>query len=247
MTKVAIITGAGRGIGAACAVKFAKLGYNIVVNYRNDEISAKDVVNQVTALGRNAIAVKADVSDVSAVHRMFELADALGNLSVLVNNAGVLEKQSAFVDMSLDRIRRIFETNVMGVMICSQVAVRKMSTQNSGCGGVIINVSSGASQTGSPFEYVDYAASKGAIDSFTVGLAVEVAQQGIRVNGVRPGLIYTDMHSSGGEPNRVDRLKHNLPLGRGGLPEEVAAAIAFLASDDSAYTTGSFLNVTGGR
>ncbi len=247
MSKVVIITGGSRGIGAACALKFAKLGFNILVNYKSNKTAADKVVQLVEAIGQKALAIQGDISDPASVNQLFLASESLGEVTVLVNNAGILETQSDFVDIGFDRIKRIFATNVYGTMLCSQAAIVRMSTENGGQGGVIINISSGAALTGSPSEYVDYAASKGAVDSFTIGLAAEVAKYGIRVNGVRPGLIYTEMHASGGEPNRVERLRHNLPLGRGGQPEEVAAAVVFLASDESAYTTGTFLNVTGGR
>ncbi|WP_196157912.1 SDR family oxidoreductase [Reinekea sp. G2M2-21] len=247
MNDVVLITGAGRGIGAATAVRFAQCGYDVVVNYRTDKGSAEQTARDIERLGRRALVVQADVSRQGDVIGMFAQIRQFGDLRILVNNAGILDRQSALVNMTVERMQRILATNVMGTLLCCQQAILLMGTAHGGKGGAIINVSSGAARTGSPNEYVDYAASKGAVDSLTIGLATELANEGIRVNAVRPGLIYTDMHKDGGEPGRVDRLKHNLPLKRGGTAEEVAAAICFLASKDSAYTTGAFLDVTGGR
>ena len=247
MKPIALITGGSRGIGAATAIRFAQAGYDVVINYHVNEAAAKDVQAQIVGLGQKAWIVQADIAVEADIERLFQQVDRCGTLRVLVNNAGVLEQQGRLVDFSRARLERILTTNVLGVMQCAQQAIRRMSTERGGHGGVIINVGSGASRLGSAYEYVDYAASKGAVDSLTRGLAVEVAGEGIRVNCVRPGLIYTDMHASGGEAGRVDRLKSNLPLQRGGTAAEVASAIYFLASDESAYTTGSFLDVTGGR
>lgn len=248
MNKIAIITGASKGIGAATAVRLASDGYDVCVNFLSNEAAAADVVETVKSLGVNAISVKADISSEGDVERLFQTVDQqLGKPSVLVNNAGILFRQGRVVDMSAERINKVLMTNVTGYFLCSKQAINRMSTNNGGLGGVIVNVSSAASRIGSGGEYVDYAASKGAIDTLTLGLASEVAEEGIRVNCVRPGFIYTEMHASGGEPDRVDRLKESLPMKRGGRPEEVAAAISWLVSSDSSYTTGSFIEVSGGR
>lgn len=246
--KVALITGASRGIGAATAIRLAEDGYNIVVNYRKNHQAAEKVTKQVIALGRNAIAIQADISKENEVQHLFQTIDEkLGRLDVLVNNAGILFTQTRVADLTADRINRVLATNVTGTFLCCIEAIKRMSLTTGHIGGNIVNVSSVASRLGAANEYVDYAASKGAMDTLTIGLALEVAKEGIRVNSVRPGLIYTEMHADGGEPKRVDRLKHNLPIQRGGKPEEVAAAISFLISDQSAYTTGAFIDVSGGR
>lgn len=248
MTKVAMITGASRGIGAATATRLASEGYAICVNYLTNEQAANEVAAIARKFGGNAISVQADISCESDVKRLFETTDReLGNPYALINNAGILFQQCRVVDMDAERINQVLKTNVTGYFLCCKEAVVRMSTKTGGRGGVIVNVSSAASRIGAGGEYVDYAASKGAVDTLTIGLASEVAQDGIRVNGVRPGFIYTDMHSSGGEPDRVDRLKNLLPLGRGGQPEEVAAAICWLVSSESSYTTGAFIEVSGGR
>lgn len=245
---VLLVTGASRGIGAATALLAAERGYAVCVNYRSGEEAAEAVVRRIARGGGCAIAVKADVSREGDVIDLFRQCDArLGTLDALVNNAGVLEPQSTLEQMSADRIQRVFAVNVLGTMLCAREAVRRMSTANGGSGGAIVNVSSAASRLGSAGEYVDYAASKGAVDTFTVGLAKEVAGLGVRVNAVRPGFIFTDIHASGGEPGRIDRIKHSIPLGRGGHPEEVAEAILWLLSPTAAYSTGSFLDVSGGR
>lgn len=248
MTEVILITGASRGIGAATALLAAQRGYAVCVNFRADRSAAEQVVHSITAAGGRAMAVAADISKESDVERLFETCDRdLGPLSALVNNAGVLDRQMRVADMDIARVHRIFATNVFGSFLCAREAVRRLSTKRGGRGGAIVNVSSGASRLGAPGEYVDYAASKGAVDTFTVGLAKEVADEGIRVNAVRPGFIYTDIHASGGEPGRVDRVKHFVPMRRGGTPEEVAHAILWLLSPDASFTTGSFLEVTGGH
>ena len=248
VNRIALITGAGRGIGAATAIRLATEGFDICLNYRQDDEAVDKVLEKVVGLGVRGLKVRADISDESQVLGLFdELDKHMGPLSVLVNNAGVLYQQMPLLDMTAARINKTLAINVTGTMLCSREAVRRMSVSSGGSGGAIINVSSAASRLGSPFEYVDYAASKGAIDTFTIGLAREVASLGIRVNAVRPGVIYTEMHSDGGEPDRVDRVKANVPMGRGGMPEEVAAAIAWLASDQSSYSTGSFIDVSGGR
>ena len=248
MNKIAIITGSSRGIGAATAIRLASDGYDICVNYLSNEVAAKSIVEKVKTYGVSAISIKADISSEKEVELLFKTVDQkLGKPFALVNNAGVLFQQSRVVEMTAERINKVLMTNVTGYFLCCKEAVNRMSTNNGGSGGVIVNVSSAASRIGSGGEYVDYAASKGAIDTLTVGLAAEVAEEGIRVNCVRPGFIYTEMHKSGGEPNRVDRLKDSLPLRRGGQPEEVASAISWLISNDSSYTTGSFIDVSGGR
>jgi NAD(P)-dependent dehydrogenase (short-subunit alcohol dehydrogenase family) len=226
----------------------AQRGYAVCVNYRADRSAADALTTDIIRAGGKAIAVAADIALESDVDRLFRSVDReLGAPDALVNNAGVLETQMRVEAMSAERIARIFATNVIGSMLCAREAIRRMSTQHGGRGGAIVNVSSMAARLGGPNEYVDYAASKGAIDTFTVGLSKEVAGAGIRVNAVRPGLIYTDMHASGGEPGRIERLKHAVPMQRGGQPEEVAAAILWLLSDEAAYTTGTFIDVSGGR
>lgn len=244
--KVALITGSSRGIGAATAKLLAAQGYAIVLNYLANEEAAELVKSEISKLGVGCVAVQADVSDEQQVSRLFDAADELGELKVLVNNTGVLEQQARFEDISLARLQRVLNANVVSCFLCCQQAIKRMSTRHGGSGGNIVNVSSGAAKTGSPNEYVDYAASKGAMDTLTRGVAMEVAEEGIRVNAVRPGLIYTDMHASGGEPNRVDRLKSKIPLARGGQANEVAEAIVWLATDKSSFVTGSFIDATGG-
>lgn len=248
MDKIMLVTGASRGIGAETARLAAQAGFDVCVNYQNNRAEALDVVASIEATGQRAIAVQADVASEVDVLRLYETIDSeLGTLTALVNNAGILEPQSDFENISLQRLKRVFDTNVGGSFLCAREAVLRMSYKHGGKGGAIVNLSSRAALLGSAHEYVDYAASKGAIDSMTIGLASEVASQGIRVNAVRPGLIYTDMHASGGEAGRVDRMKSGVPLQRGGLPVEVAKAILWLVSDDSSYTTGSFIDVSGGR
>ncbi|HVY08036.1 MAG TPA: SDR family oxidoreductase [Burkholderiales bacterium] len=248
MNKIMIVTGGSRGIGAATALLAAQRGYAVCVNYLRNREAAEVVVRDIEKIGRHAIAVAANIAvEAEAVH-LFETVDKqLGRVTALVNNAGILEKQTRIEGIDAARLERVFATNVTGAFICCREAVRRMSTRQGGEGGGIVNVSSRASQLGSPGEYIDYAASKGAVDSLTVGLAKEVAEEGIRVNGVRPGFIYTEMHASGGEPNRVDRVKAFTPMKRGGTAEEVASAILWLLSEDSAYVTGSFIDVSGGR
>jgi NAD(P)-dependent dehydrogenase (short-subunit alcohol dehydrogenase family) len=248
LNKVLVITGASRGIGAATARLAADAGYAVCVNYRTNREAADRVVAELEAKGARAIAVRADVSSESDVVRLFETSDEkLGRLSALVNNAGILETQMRVEAMDAGRLQRVLSTNVVGAFICAREAVKRLSTKHGGAGGAIVNVSSGAARLGSPGEYVDYAASKGAVDTMTIGLAQEVAEEGIRVNGVRGDFIYTDIHASGGEPNRVDRVKAFVPMKRGGTADEVARAILWLLSDAASYVTGAFIDVTGGR
>jgi NAD(P)-dependent dehydrogenase (short-subunit alcohol dehydrogenase family) len=245
---VILITGASRGIGAATARLAGQRGYSVCVNYRSNRAAAETVVAAIERDGAKAVAVAADVAVERDVVRLFETCDkALGSLTALVNNAGILEAQTRVENLDAARVARIFATNVIGAFVCAREAVRRMSTRHGGAGGAIVNMSSGASRLGSPGEYVDYAASKGAIDTMTIGLAQEVAQEGIRVNAVRAGFIYTEMHASGGEPDRVDRVKQFVPMRRGGSADEVARAILWLLSDEASYTTGSFIDVTGGK
>ncbi|HLX24551.1 MAG TPA: SDR family oxidoreductase [Usitatibacter sp.] len=245
--SVMIVTGGARGIGAATARLAARQGYAVCVNYLSNAKAADAVVKEIQASGR-AIAVQGDVAKEADVIRMFDTAAReLGAVTVLVNNAGILERQTRLDDMEAARFERVFATNITGSFLCAREAVKRMSTRHGGKGGAIVNVGSMASTLGSPGEYVDYAASKGAIDSMTIGLAKEVADEGIRVNAVRPGVIYTDIHASGGEPGRVDRVKSAVPMKRGGTAEEVARAILWLASEEASYTTGAFINVSGGR
>jgi NAD(P)-dependent dehydrogenase (short-subunit alcohol dehydrogenase family) len=247
MSKVMLVTGGSRGIGAAVAKLAARRGYAVGVNYRTHADAADAVVAEIRREGGQALAIQADVSQEDQVLRMFHTLDErLGRLDALVNNAGILEKQMRVDDMDADRLLRVLSTNVIGSFLCAREAVRRMSTRHGGQGGAIVNVSSAAARLGSPNEYVDYAASKGALDTLTIGLSKEVAPEGIRVNGVRPGTIYTEMHASGGEPGRVDRLKSVIPLRRGGSVEEVAGAVMWLFSDEAGYTSGSFIDVSGG-
>ena len=246
--KVVLVTCGGRGIGAATALLAARRGYAVAVNYLRDADAADEVVARIVADGGDAVALQADVAVEAQVAGLFARVDArFGRLDALVSNAGVLETQMRLESMDAARVRRVLDANVVGPLLCCREAVRRMSTRHGGQGGAIVNVSSVAALTGSPGEYVDYAASKGALDTLTRGLAQEVAQEGIRVNGVRPGFIYTGMHASGGEPGRVDRVKAFVPMRRGGQPEEVARAILWLLSDEASYSTGGFIDVAGGR
>lgn len=245
---VVLVTGGGRGIGAATARLAARRGYAVAVNFLRDHGSADEVVASIRDAGGDALAVQADVSLEADVLRCFDEAERrLGRITALVNNAGVLERQCRVDEMEAARLARVFATNITGPFLCCREAVRRMSTRHGGGGGAIVNVSSMAARLGSPGEYVDYAASKAAIDALTIGLAREVAGEGIRVNAVRPGVIYTEIHASGGEPGRVDRVKSMVPMKRGGQPGEVANAILWLLSDEASYSTGTFIDVSGGR
>ncbi|MFT6558831.1 SDR family oxidoreductase [Sneathiella sp.] len=243
-----IITGASRGIGASLAVKAAAAGYEVCVNFHSNQGAADEVVQKITEAGGRAIAVQGDVAVEQDILSLFKTVDReLAPLTALVNNAGILETHASVTDMTFDRLQRVMMTNVAGSFLCAKEAVNRMALSKGGQGGGIVNISSVAARLGSPHEYVDYAASKGAIDAFTIGLAKEVAEDGIRVNAVRPGVIYTDIHKLGGEPDRVDRVKENVPMKRGGLPEEVAKAALWLLSEDASYSTGILLDISGGR
>lgn len=248
MGKVIIITGGSRGIGAATARMAARQGYAVCISYVQNKGAADKVIEDVRALGAQALAAAADVSVEADVVRLFESAsDSLGSVTALVNNAGIVGKQARVQDMDAARLERVFAVNITGAFLCAREAVRRMSTKGGGAGGAIVNVSSIAARLGAPDEYVDYAAAKAAIDALTIGLSKEVAADHIRVNAVRPGVVYTDIHASGGEPNRVERIKEFVPMKRGGQPEEIAGAILWLLSEEASYCTGAILDVTGGR
>lgn len=248
MEHILLVTGASRGIGAATALLAARAGWAVAVNYSANAAAANDVVRQIRAIGGKAIAIQADVADEAQVLAMFGQVDReLGRLTGLVNNAGVIDVTARVDEMSVSRLKRMFDVNVIGSMVCAREAVRRMGTRHGGSGGAIVNLSSAAARLGAPGQYVDYAAAKGAIDAFTIGLAKEVGAEGIRVNAVRPGLIETGIHASGGLPDRVAQLAHLVPMQRGGSAEEVAEAIVWLLSPAASYTTMSLLDVSGGR
>lgn len=246
--RVMVITGGSRGIGAVTALLAANAGYAVCLGYYQGREPAEAIAADIRQDGGTVMTVQVDVSREADVERMFDQVDErLGPVTALVNNAGILELKARVEDMNAARLERVFATNVIGSFLCAREAVRRMSTAHGGAGGAIVNISSAAARLGSPNEFVDYAAAKGAIDTFTVGLAKEVAAEGIRVNAVRPGLIYTDIHASSGDPGRVDRLKASVPMQRGGYPEEVAEAILWLLSEKASYTSGTLLDVAGGR
>ncbi len=246
--KTMLITGASRGIGAATAILAAERGYAVAVNYHKNKKAADEVVSQILSKGGKAVAIRADVSKEEDITNLFSEVDrTFGRVHSLINNAGILEHQRKLIDMDDERLHRMFNANIIGPFFCCREAIKRMSTKHGGHGGTIVNVSSIAARTGAPFEYIDYAATKGALDTLTIGLSKEVAEEGIRVNAVRPAFIHTDIHADGGEPDRINRIKDSIPLKRGGLVTEVAEAIFWLASDKSSYSTGIFIDVTGGR
>ncbi|WP_313327074.1 SDR family oxidoreductase [Stutzerimonas balearica] len=248
MDKVMLITGASRGIGAATAQLAARRGYAVCLNYRQRADAAEQLAQRIRQAGGRAITLAADVADEEQVAALFAAIDReFGRLDVLVNNAGMLERQMRLEEMDAARLQRVFATNVQGSFLCAREAIKRMSTAHGGRGGAIVNLSSVAARLGAPNEYIDYAAAKAAIDAMTIGLAKEVAAEGIRVNAVRPGVVYTDIHASGGEPDRVERVRASVPMARGGQPEEIAEAVLWLASDQASYTSGALLDVAGGR
>ncbi|QIJ00704.1 SDR family oxidoreductase [Stutzerimonas balearica] len=248
MDKVMLITGASRGIGAATAQLAARRGYAVCLNYRQRADAAEQLAQRIRQAGGRAITVAADVADEEQVAALFAAIDReFGRLDVLVNNAGMLERQMRLEEMDAARLQRVFATNVLGSFLCAREAIKRMSTAHGGRGGAIVNLSSVAARLGAPNEYIDYAAAKAAIDAMTIGLAKEVAAEGIRVNAVRPGVVYTDIHASGGEPDRVERVRASVPMARGGQPEEIAEAVLWLASGQASYTSGALLDVAGAR
>lgn len=246
--EVAIITGGSRGIGAACAIKLGQAGYSVVVNFTNNQTAASDITNTIIEAGGKAISIKGDVGKEADIINLFNETDtAFGQVTALINNAGIVDVTTNVVDMSAARLERMMKINVIGSILCAREATRRMSLSKGGKGGSIVNLSSVAATLGAPGQYVDYAASKGAIDTFTIGLAKEVANDGIRVNCVRPGIIDTDIHASGGIPDRAEKLKNQIPMKRPGTAEEVANAVVYLLSPKSSYSTGAILDVGGGR
>ncbi|WNZ56607.1 SDR family oxidoreductase [Microbulbifer sp. MKSA007] len=243
-----MITGGNRGIGAATAKLLAHRGYQIAISYRQRKQQAEELIVELRSFGVLAIAVHADVSSEKDIVQLFNTVyEQLGPISCLVNNAAIIKPQMRVETMDAERINEILRTNITGTLLCCREAIKRMSIKNGGTGGTIVNISSAASRSGSPNEYIDYAASKGAVDTLTIGLSQEVADEGIRVNGVRPGFIYTEMHADGGEADRIERVKSAIPLKRGGRAEEVAKAVAWLLGDESTFTTGSFIDVAGGK
>jgi NAD(P)-dependent dehydrogenase (short-subunit alcohol dehydrogenase family) len=248
LSRVALVTGGGRGIGAAVAKLAAARGYAVCISYLENRAAADATLAEIARAGGRAIAIAADVSaEADVLHLFRELDRELGPVTALVNNAGILERQMRLDAMDAARLTRVFAVNVVGSFLCAREALRRMSSRHGGSGGAIVNLSSGAAVLGSPGEYVDYAASKGAIDTLTIGLAKEVAAEGVRVNAVRPGIIYTELHARGGEPGRVERLRSGVPMQRGGDPSEVANAVLWLLSDEASYVTGAILDVSGGK
>jgi NAD(P)-dependent dehydrogenase (short-subunit alcohol dehydrogenase family) len=247
MDSVAIVTGGSRGIGRATSLAAAKRGYKVVVGYASNKAAADEVVAKIESSNGKAVAIKCDVGVEADILELFKKADAFGKLGVLVNNAGVVDMTARVDEMSVSRLTRMMNINIVGSILCAREAVKRMSSKHGGTGGVIVNISSVAATLGSPGQYVDYAASKGAIDTFTVGLAREVSAEGIRVNAIRPGLIDTEIHASGGEPGRAQKLAHMVPMKRVGTAEEIANAVVWLMSDDASYVTGTIFDVSGGR
>lgn len=247
MAEICIITGGSRGIGASCVKFAAARGYEVCFSYNQNQAAAEQVIRDVEQAGGKAVAVQGDVASEADVNALFRKADEMGTLKALVNNAGIVAQTKRVEDYTLERLKRMYDVNVIGSILCAREAVKRMSTKNGGSGGSIVNLSSAAAYLGSPNQYVDYAASKAAIDTFTKGLALEVADEGIRVNAVRPGLIDTELHESGGEIDRVKRLEHMVPMKRGGTADEIAEGILWLMSDAASYVTGDSLNITGGR
>lgn len=248
MKKVILITGGSDGIGASTAYLAFQQGYAVCINYRQNQISANKIVTEIKNHGGEAFAFQADISNEQQVEELFKTIDSqVGTISALVNNAGIIEPQQKLVDITTQRLQKVFATNVFGSFFCAREAIKRMSNKNNGLGGSIVNVSSMASKYGSPFEYIDYASTKGAIDTLTIGLSKEVAEENIRVNAVRPGIIDTNIHSKAGEPNRVDRIKEQIPMKRGGHPDEIAKTILWLLSDEASYITGAIVDVSGGR